>query len=155
MNHPVLHQPIDFDDLPIPDLDAALDMPMQAPALIRSNALTPADLLPQVQTKKRKKASTKKKKKEKRSARPDYDSDYDRTESDSDCDLPPAKPKRTKKPRAPRDPNKPPSTHRWQMHLRAFRAENQEACAGKSCAVISKLARVSYQPRPKCPTCNK
>lgn len=54
-----------------------------------------------------------------------------------------------------RDPDAPPSQHRWQKHLRAFRVSNAEDCAGKSCAVISQLARVSYQPRPKCPTCNK
>lgn len=54
-----------------------------------------------------------------------------------------------------KDPNAVPSQHRWQKHLRQFRVTNAEDCAGKSCAVISQLARVSYQPRPKCPTCNK
>lgn len=171
---------VDFSDLPVPNLDSIYDengnpvddAPMSAPALVRSNAtvglqenmqrlssaVAEAVASAQPTTKKaRAKAKAKRKPtKKKRDRFAQYDSDYDSDYGTDEYEAPaPKKTKREKKPKKEKDPNKPPSTHRWQMHLRAFRAANAEECAGKSCAAISMLARASYLPRPKCTSCGK
>jgi hypothetical protein len=45
----------------------------------------------------------------------------------------------------------------WITHVSAFRKANSEQIKAEkmSCGTISKLARQTYKPRAKCPTCGK
>ena len=83
-----------------------------------------------------------------------YDGMFDAPEPAADAGLvitlPTKKPKATKLTR-----RKMTGTHRWQEHVKTYKLANAVDCAGKSAAVVSKMAAASYIKKEKCSMCGK
>ena len=88
-----------------------------------------------------------------------YDGMFDAPEPAAEEDLMITLPTSNKRVKAPKPAKmtrrKMTGTHRWQEHVKEFKLANVEGCAGKSAAVVSKMAAASYIKKEKCSMCGK
>ena len=88
-----------------------------------------------------------------------YDGMFDAPEPAAEEDLMITLPTSNKRVKAPKPAKmtrrKMTGTHRWQEHVKEFKLANVGDCAGKSAAVVSKMAAASYVKKEKCSMCGK